>query len=85
MRIRTLPRLAAVPAKLEPVRQRLERWRRTHKFRSRIPEDIWAKAVMFAQEYGVGKTARMLRLDYYALKKRIGIGNDELYLLHDSP
>ena len=33
---------------------------------------------MLAREHGVGKTARILRLDYYALKKRLGIDEEHL-------
>jgi hypothetical protein len=76
MRIKMLSGSAITPATLEPVRRRLERWRRNHKFRSRLPEDIWASAVILARQHGLGKTARILRLDYYALKKRLEIGGD---------
>ena len=56
---------------LESVRQRLEHWRRTRTHRSRIPEELWASALELAGEYGLAKTARALRLDYYALKERL--------------
>jgi hypothetical protein len=74
MKIKMLSGSTTIPSKIEPVRQRLERWRRSHKFRSRIPEDIWVRAALLARQYGVGKTARILRLDNYALKKRMEIG-----------
>ena len=60
-----------LPAELERTRRRFERWRRTRKGRSRIPEPLWTSAVKAAGEYGVNKTAQALRLDYYALKKRV--------------
>ena len=60
-----------LPARLEGTRRRFERWRRTRKGRSRIPEMLWASAVKAAGKYGVNKTAQALRLDYYALKKRV--------------
>lgn len=64
---------------LESVRRRLERWRRGRKHRSPIPEALWGAAVKAAQKCGLHKTARMLRLDYYALKKRVeGAGRDGL-------
>jgi hypothetical protein len=31
---------------------------------------LWAAAVEAAREYGVSRTASVLRVDYYALKKR---------------
>jgi len=60
-----------LPARLEGTRRRFDRWRRTRKGRSRIPEPLWTSAVKAAGEYGVNKTAQALRLDYYALKKRV--------------
>ena len=60
-----------LPARLEGLRRRFERWRRTRQGRSRIPEALWASAVKAAGKYGLAKTARALRLDYNALKKRV--------------
>ena len=60
-----------LPARLNRVRQRFERWRRTREVRSRIPEPLWATAVKAAGTYGIHRTARALRVDYYALKKRL--------------
>ncbi len=60
-----------VSTRVDGVRQRLERWRRTRKKRSRIPEGLWKAAVELAGSYGVNKTARALRLDYYELKERL--------------
>jgi len=60
-----------LPARLEGLRRRFERWRRTRKVRARIPEPLWASAVKLAGRYGIHRTARALRVDYYALKKRV--------------
>lgn len=60
-----------IPARLETGRRRFERWRRTRKSHSRIPERLWASAVKLAGAYGLCRTARTLGLDYYALKKRL--------------
>jgi hypothetical protein len=68
MRTRTTRDL---PVRLKTLRQRFERWRRARKGRSRIPEPLWAAAVKVAGTYGTGRTARALRVDYYALKKRV--------------
>jgi len=59
------------PARLENLRQRFERWRRTRKVRSQIPEPLWAAAVKMAERYGIHRTAKALRVDYYALKRRV--------------
>jgi hypothetical protein len=68
MRTRTTRDL---PVRLKTLRQRFERWRRARKGRSRIPEPLWAAAVKVAGTYGTGRTARALRVDYCALKKRV--------------
>ena len=60
-----------LPARLEKLRQRFERWRGTHKAHSRIPDGLWASAVKMAGTFGLHRTARALRLDYYVFKKRI--------------
>ena len=60
-----------LPAGLEDVRRRLERWRQTHQTRSRIPESLWAAAARAASRCGIHRTSRALRLDYYAIKERV--------------
>ena len=60
-----------LPARLEGVRRRFERWRRTRKVRSRIPDSLWASAVKVAEMYGIHWTARALRVDYYSLKREV--------------
>jgi hypothetical protein len=60
-----------LPARLEIVRRRFERWRRTCTRRSRIPDSLWAMAVELADAYGIHQTARALRVDYYSLKKHV--------------
>jgi len=60
-----------LPAWLEAVQRRFERWRRTRKVRSRIPEPLWAAAVRAAGQYGIHRTAKALRVNYYGLKKRV--------------
>ena len=61
----------ALPARLEGVRRRFERWRRTRKIPSRIPEPLWAAAVKMAGTCGISHTAKTLRVNYNALKKRV--------------
>lgn len=60
-----------LPARLEATRQRFEQWRRTRQGRTQIPDGLWATAVKMAGSYGVSQTAKVLRLDYYGLKKRL--------------
>ena len=61
----------ALPSRLEGLRRRFERWRRTRKIGSRIPETLWAAAVKLAEAYGIHPTAKALGVDYYSLKKRL--------------
>ena len=62
-----------IPGGLEQVRERFERWRRIRKVRSRIPDLLWASAVKMAKRYGIHRTSRVLRVNYYPLKKRVGL------------
>jgi len=64
-------RTAGLPGRLERTRRRFERWRRSRKKRTPIPDPLWAAAVEAAGEYGVSRTASALRVDYYSLKKRL--------------
>jgi hypothetical protein len=60
-----------LPARLDRIQRRFERWRRTHRARSRISDTLWAAAVKAAASYGICRTARALRVDYYSLKERV--------------
>jgi hypothetical protein len=61
----------ALPARLAGVLRRFEHWRRTRKIPSRIPEPLWAAAVKVAGTYGIPHTAKTLRVNYNALRKRV--------------
>ena len=60
-----------MPGPLENTRRRFDRWRQTRPAKSRIPETLWDTATRMADRYGVARTARVLRLDYFRLKKRL--------------
>jgi hypothetical protein len=60
-----------LPARLEGVRAKFERWRQGQSVRSRIPDSLWTAAVKMARSYGICGTARALRVNYYALKQRV--------------
>ena len=62
---------AEVPADVEAVRRRFEQWRQTRKSRTPIPDSLWAAAVRLAGRYGISRTARTLRVGYYALQERV--------------
>ena len=61
-----------LPVRLRGVQQRFERWRQMREGRARIPEALWAAAVKMAHAYGVSRAARVLGVDYYTLKERVG-------------
>ena len=59
----------ALPAALLRAQRKIEQWRQQHRPRARIPEELWRQAAQLVCVYGINRTARALRLDYYALKK----------------
>jgi hypothetical protein len=58
-------------SQLKPARQQLEVWRRTRQRGGRIPEQLWTALVALARAHGVSPVSQALRLDYYALKRRV--------------
>jgi hypothetical protein len=60
-----------VTKELEDVRQRLSSWRKTRIKGEHIPEPLWKGAVEIARAQGVSRVASALRLEYYALKRRV--------------
>lgn len=63
--------ICAPGSELERVRCRFERWRKTRKRCTPIPEILWTSAAKLVREHGLGRTARTLRLNNYSLKKRL--------------
>lgn len=59
----------SLPAPLARAAGRFEKWRKTRTRRA-IPDSLWDLAARVAAKYGVNKTAKTLRLDYYDLKRR---------------
>jgi len=60
-----------IPAALTRGRDRFEGWRRTRQAGTRIPDELWSLAVKLADAHGLSRTASVLGLDYYSLKKRV--------------
>ena len=60
-----------LPADLARGIRRFQTWRSKRQGKSRIPKSLWKLAVQLAHKHGVCRTASLLRLDYYALKKRL--------------
>ncbi len=60
-----------LPPRLEAGRQRFGHWRSERKPRMRIPEALWTVASELGVEFGVHRTAKVLGLNYDALKARV--------------
>ena len=58
-----------VPAGMQRICRRFERWRSSHRGRLPIPEALWAAAAEVAREHGVFRTAKILHLEYGKLKR----------------
>ena len=72
-----------IPAPLARGRDRFEVWRRTRKVGTRIPKQLWSLAVKLVDGHGLNRTASVLGLDYYSLKKRVEARNpDSTLQLH---
>jgi hypothetical protein len=63
--------LPAADSSLAETAAALTRWRSTKPLGARIPEALWSRAVELASTHGVAKVARVLRLDYVRLKRRL--------------
>ena len=50
--------------------RRFETWR-SSRTTQRIPAELWSLATDLGARFGVSRTARALRVQYYALKKRV--------------
>jgi hypothetical protein len=60
-----------VPARLSRLEQRFAAWRKSRQWGERIPQPLWKAAAQLAAECGLNQTARILKLDYYSLKKHL--------------
>ena len=63
-------KVRGIPAPLEKTRRRFERWRRTRKIGSRIPEPLWAAAVKLAEAYGIHPTAKALGVEIEEIREK---------------
>lgn len=61
----------------DELRERFDAWRKTRQPQAPIPPELWDRAAELAAEQGLWKTARALRLDYNALKKRVNARTPE--------
>ena len=57
-------------ARIEPLRQELETWRKNKTGNQLTPETFWEGAVELAKLYGVSPVQKILRIDYRGLERR---------------
>lgn len=62
----------AIPEPIVELQRQLDQFRSTQPRRTKLPESLWETAVELARQHGVYSVAHPLRLDYMALKKRLG-------------
>lgn len=55
---------------IEPVRQKLEAWRRSRKHRDPIPVPIWQAMTRLSRVHGISPVSQALGINYYDLKRR---------------
>jgi hypothetical protein len=65
-------RKAAVPDSVIQLGREIEEFRSTRTGRAKLPATLWQAAVEQARQHGANVVAHTLRLDYNALKKRMG-------------
>jgi hypothetical protein len=58
-------------SEIEPVRQRLVAWRQARKHREGILQNLWEAMTLLGRSHGVNPVCQALRIDYYALKRRV--------------
>ena len=61
-----------LPPDLVRGQRRFQAWREQRKPGDPIPQALWAIAIRLAKAHGVSRTAAVLHLDYYRLKRRAG-------------
>lgn len=71
-------KVARVPSGLSRLEKRFAEWRRTRQGGERIPERLWKSAAQMAAKYGLNQTATVLKLEYYALKRRVDEQSSEV-------
>ncbi len=64
-------RNTTLPADLAAALEQFTRWRAEHKPRTRFPKQLWSMAAKLARKYGHNRVCRVLKMDYYSLKKRL--------------
>ena len=65
---------ATPPEDVAEVRRRIQKWRKTRKKRTRMPEELWSAAAGLARVHGVHPISQALRVNYESLRNRVRAG-----------
>ena len=60
-----------VPVQLSRLEQRFLAWRKSRRPGARIPARLWKVAAQCGRDVGLNRTATVLKLDYYSLRKHV--------------
>jgi hypothetical protein len=74
-----------LPVALRTASRQFDRWRSRQPQRTRLPEDLWQKAVILARAHGLNKTATALGLKYDSLKKHLEAASSQASDLEKVP
>jgi hypothetical protein len=66
---------AEVPAELAKLARRFAAWRRSREAGTRIPQQLWDAAVDVASRHGLSRTATVLALGFYDLRRRLALSS----------
>ena len=66
-----------IPASLSRLIGDFSAWREKRSAGERIPDRLWNRAAKCAAKHGVNRTATLLSVDYYSLKRRVSDGADD--------
>jgi len=64
-----MKRTSYTPSDLHLLSEQLAQWRGQQVGRRRLPEEVWRAAATLARDQGLARVARVLRIDYYKLKR----------------
>lgn len=62
---------SAITPDIASLCKQIAQWRKTRRRGERMPERLWVLARDLAGRHTAGRIARVARIDYYALKKRV--------------
>jgi hypothetical protein len=70
-------KVAAGPAGVESLRERVDEWRRTRDRRTAMPAGLWDEAVALARPGRAWAVARALGVNFQALRRRMAEAGDD--------